>query len=118
MSLAEVSEWGDELSPARGHGLPVAKYDDGGKWRPYARCREDEKSTFFIEGQKGYSAKVLAARREMAILVCAECEVRLNCLNYAVRNDERFGVWGGVDFSRLSSTERLALLSRVSKLNL
>lgn len=28
--------------------------------------------------------------------VCASCPVRLDCLDYALANDERFGVWGGL----------------------
>ena len=29
--------------------------------------------------------------------VCMECEIRVACLDYSIRNDERFGVWGGLD---------------------
>jgi WhiB family redox-sensing transcriptional regulator len=32
------------------------------------------------------------------------CEMRSACLEYALNNDERFGVWGG-----LSEKERLSL---------
>jgi WhiB family redox-sensing transcriptional regulator len=34
--------------------------------------------------------QIAAAKR-----VRARCEVRLPCLDYALANDERFGVWGG-----------------------
>lgn len=27
--------------------------------------------------------------------MCAACPVRVACLEYAMANDERFGVWGG-----------------------
>lgn len=27
--------------------------------------------------------------------ICAECSVRQECLDYAVRNGEKFGIWGG-----------------------
>jgi WhiB family redox-sensing transcriptional regulator len=33
------------------------------------------------------------------------CEMRAACLDYALRHDERFGVWGG-----LSEQERLRLV--------
>lgn len=36
--------------------------------------------------------------------ICAGCDVREACLNYAMDNDERFGIWGG-----LSERERRAL---------
>jgi WhiB family redox-sensing transcriptional regulator len=28
---------------------------------------------------------------------CAECPVQLACLEFALANDERFGIWGGLD---------------------
>lgn len=32
-----------------------------------------------------------------ALAVCAECTVREECLDFALRNREESGVWGGVD---------------------
>lgn len=29
--------------------------------------------------------------------ICMNCPVRVECLDYSIRNDERFGVWGGLD---------------------
>lgn len=28
--------------------------------------------------------------------VCNRCDVREECLEYAMENDERFGIWGGM----------------------
>ena len=42
-----------------------------------------------------------------ASAVRGACEGRAACLEYALANDERFGVWGG-----LSESERLALRQR------
>ncbi|MDX6335165.1 MAG: WhiB family transcriptional regulator, redox-sensing transcriptional regulator, partial [Streptosporangiaceae bacterium] len=28
--------------------------------------------------------------------VCRGCEVRVECLEYALEHDERFGIWGGL----------------------
>jgi WhiB family redox-sensing transcriptional regulator len=28
--------------------------------------------------------------------VCLSCDVRVECLEYALANDERFGIWGGL----------------------
>jgi WhiB family redox-sensing transcriptional regulator len=36
--------------------------------------------------------------------VCQSCEVQTECLEYALANDERFGIWGG-----LSERERRRL---------
>ena len=29
--------------------------------------------------------------------VCERCSIRVDCLDYSIRNDERFGVWGGLN---------------------
>ena len=36
--------------------------------------------------------------------MCDGCAVRIECLEYALENDERFGIWGG-----LSERERRRL---------
>lgn len=112
-----VDMGGDYLAPAHGHNLPVAKYQDNGKWRAYAKCRDQDRSVFFVEGSKGVSVKALNAAKEIALLICAECPVRLRCLNYAVRNDEHNGIWGGVDFAKLKRDDRNLLIDRLDKLN-
>jgi len=64
-------------------------------WRDEALCAQTDPELFFPE--QGES--VAAAKR-----VCAGCEVRAECLQYALDNRERFGVWGG-----LSERERREL---------
>jgi WhiB family redox-sensing transcriptional regulator len=39
--------------------------------------------------------------------VCLTCDVRSECLEYALEHDERFGIWGG-----LSERERRKLKKR------
>ena len=56
-------------------------------WRDHAPCAQTDPHLFFPE--KGGSAR--DAKR-----VCRGCEVRDKCLEYALNNDERFGVWGGL----------------------
>lgn len=41
--------------------------------------------------------------------ICASCSVIDECLAYALRNHERFGIWGG-----LSERERRPLLGRAA----
>ena len=65
---------------------------DGEGWRASALCAETDPEAFFPE--KGRST---AEPKK----VCMRCPVRVQCLEYALRNDENFGIWGG-----LSSTER------------
>lgn len=35
--------------------------------------------------------------REVARRVCEPCPVRLECLKFAFRNNEEYGIWGGLD---------------------
>jgi WhiB family redox-sensing transcriptional regulator len=64
-------------------------------WRQDALCAETDPEAFFPE--KGGSTR--EAKR-----VCTGCTVRVECLESALTNDERFGIWGG-----LSERERRRL---------
>src|SRR5438270_8347507 len=64
-------------------------------WRLDALCAETDPEAFFPE--KGGSTR--EAKR-----VCGGCPVRLQCLEFALDSDERFGIWGG-----LSERERRRL---------
>ncbi|MER8188241.1 WhiB family transcriptional regulator [Kitasatospora sp. NPDC094015] len=64
-------------------------------WQERALCAQTDPESFFPE--KGGSTRE-------AKKVCLACEVRAECLEYALANDERFGIWGG-----LSERERRRL---------
>ena len=64
-------------------------------WQERALCAQTDPEAFFPE--KGGSTR--EAKR-----ICSGCEVRAECLEYALANDERFGIWGG-----LSERERRKL---------
>lgn len=55
-------------------------------WQEHALCAQTDPEAFFPE--KGGSTREAKA-------VCANCSVRAECLDYALKNDERFGIWGG-----------------------
>lgn len=55
-------------------------------WADRASCGEVGGDEWFPE--KGGSSR--AAKK-----VCGRCEVRQECLEYALEHDERWGVWGG-----------------------
>ncbi|WP_309132526.1 WhiB family transcriptional regulator [Brevibacterium sp.] len=67
-------------------------------WQDQALCAQTDPEAFFPE--KGGSTR--EAKR-----VCGSCEVRSECLEYALANDERFGIWGG-----MSERERRRLKKR------
>ena len=60
---------------------------DGPDWRDDALCAESDPEIFFPE--PGGSVRGPKS-------VCARCEVRAECLAYALEHDEKFGVWGGM----------------------
>jgi WhiB family transcriptional regulator, redox-sensing transcriptional regulator len=68
-------------------------------WADQARCLQAEPDTFFPE--KGGSTR--EAKR-----ICQQCEVRQDCLEYALENDERFGIWGGLSERERRKLKRLA----------
>ena len=68
------------------------------EWQERALCAQTDPEAFFPE--KGGSTR--EAKR-----VCMSCEVRVQCLEYALENDERFGIWGG-----LSERERRRVKKR------
>ncbi|MBW3577523.1 MAG: WhiB family transcriptional regulator [Actinobacteria bacterium] len=64
-----------------------------------AKCLDADPEAFFPE--KGGSTR--DAKR-----ICAACSVRDECLQYALRNDERFGIWGGMSERERRRLKRLA----------
>ncbi len=74
----------------------------GLEWQDRARCRDHDVDIFFPED--GGSAR--AAKR-----ICALCQVRLECLDYALRRAEPEGVWGGLT---VEERRRLRRLRRAS----
>jgi WhiB family redox-sensing transcriptional regulator len=41
--------------------------------------------------------------------VCRSCDVRAECLEYALENDERFGIWGGMSERERRRLKRAAV---------
>ena len=95
---------GVRLPPGRRHKgvramtviLPVVRQ----QWLDRAACLQADPDAFYPE--KGGSSR--AAKR-----VCHTCPVQTDCLSYALANDERFGIWGG-----MSERERRQLKRRAS----
>jgi WhiB family redox-sensing transcriptional regulator len=75
--------------------LELVEDPDEEEWQDRALCAETDPEAFFPE--KGGSTR--EAKR-----ICSGCEVRAQCLEYALAHDERFGIWGG-----LSERERRRL---------
>lgn len=65
-------------------------------WMGEGLCSQTDPEAFFPE--KGGSTREAKA-------VCRRCPVRPECLEFALDNEERYGIWGG-----LSERERRRLL--------
>ncbi|MDZ5076959.1 WhiB family transcriptional regulator [Nesterenkonia sp. HG001] len=78
--------------------IPAEQIEGELAWQVDALCAQTDPEAFFPE--KGGSTRD-------AKKVCGACHVQQECLDYALANDERFGIWGG-----LSERERRKLRKR------
>jgi len=75
-------------------------------WRHRSACRDEDPELFFPVGNTGPAI----AQIEEAKKVCARCEVREACLQWALESGQDSGVWGG-----LSEDERRAMKRRAAR---
>ena len=74
------------------------------RWRFRAACRGEDSRLFFAPAY--FERKQEKDERErLAKRLCTRCEVRVECLEFALRIRESHGVWGG-----FNEQERRALL--------
>jgi WhiB family redox-sensing transcriptional regulator len=93
-----VLNWGSDVSDVDEMYPLLGGVDEELSWQERALCAQTDPESFFPE--KGGSTR--EAKR-----VCLACEVRAECLEYALTHDERFGIWGG-----MSERERRKLKKR------
>lgn len=74
----------------------------GGSWYADAACRGRSVDLWFDDSRRAADA----ARR-----VCDDCKVATACLEYALDNEIRFGVWGGK-----SGNQRQRIVGRRARL--
>lgn len=74
-------------------------------WRLNAACNGQDTEFFYpIPGVKGAAKQTLEAKA-----FCKVCTVSSECLEYALKNEEAFGIWGGT-----TPKERSKILARRS----
>jgi WhiB family redox-sensing transcriptional regulator len=56
-------------------------------WQDDANCKGANADLFFPE--RGASTRAAKA-------ICRECQVRAECLEFAITTGEKFGIWGGM----------------------
>ena len=94
------------IVPTTGGGhvqIPISIEPDDRSWQDYANCLGVDPDLFFPE--RG------ASTRE-AKEVCRGCVVREDCLEYALVNGEKFGIWGGMSERERRRLRRQRALAR------
>ncbi len=76
-------------------------------WQLAANCLGVDPDLFFPE--RGASTKEAKA-------VCQACEVRGDCLEYALANGEKFGIWGGLSERERRRIRRQRALGRAAEM--
>jgi WhiB family transcriptional regulator, redox-sensing transcriptional regulator len=73
------------------------------RWQEEANCLGVDPDLFFPE--RGASTREAKA-------VCRSCEVRVDCLEYALAHGEKFGIWGGLSERERRRVRRQRALER------
>jgi len=80
--------------------------DEENSWQLSANCLGVDPDLFFPE--RGASTKEAKA-------VCHGCVVREDCLEYALANGEKFGIWGGLSERERRRIRRQRALARAAE---
>lgn len=84
--------------------LIEALIDDDLSWQDDSSCRGADADLFFPE--RGASTR-------KAKSICAACGVRVECLEYALKHAEKFGIWGGLsERERRKIRKQRSIMSR------
>ena len=84
---------------------------DAGNWREGAACRGMDVNMFFPE--KGGQGAVTTRK---AKAICAGCAVQEHCLMFAIKADERLGIYGGTsERQRRALADRMNLVERMRR---
>jgi WhiB family transcriptional regulator, redox-sensing transcriptional regulator len=65
--------------------------DVGWGWRAAGACTSADPDLFFPVSATG----IAAAQADQACRICAGCQVRRQCLDFAMEHGETEGIWGG-----------------------
>jgi len=76
------------------------------QWLNQARCLNEDPELFFPVGNTGPALEQI----EQAKTICRQCDVSAQCLEYAIKENQDTGVWGG-----LSEDERRSLKRRYAR---
>lgn len=78
------------------------------EWRGYASCRDMDPDLFFPVGTTGAALDQIEASKS----ICNLCEVREDCLDFALSTNQESGVWGGTSEEERRTLRRQWLAAR------
>jgi WhiB family redox-sensing transcriptional regulator len=121
--LNDVKRDGLRGGPCRGGGMVsgvpevwrrvgeprVPRLITGGQWRSAAACRSADPDLFFPISDSGPAREQTA----QAKAICATCRVRRECLAFALRTGQIYGIWGGTTEHERAGVLRQVLASPV-----
>lgn len=61
-------------------------------WMKRAACVNQDPTLFYPEER---DSQLRREKAKEAVKICGRCAVREACLEYALNNNENFGIWGG-----------------------
>lgn len=82
-----------------------------GKWRVRSQCRESDPKDFYPGDHYERGTPEYRKAKQRAKATCNICPVRELCREFAVENDIRSGIWGGLtepERRRLRAVRRAA----------
>jgi WhiB family redox-sensing transcriptional regulator len=82
---------GPDVTFTRWQASQAALLITRGHWRSAAACRSADPELFFPISDSGKSLKQIAKAKA----ICAGCPVRRECLTFALRTQQVYGIWGG-----------------------
>ena len=86
--------------------LPEPAAPAGADWRSLSACRDTDPELFFPLSAWGPGQVQIASAKA----VCADCRVRPDCLRFALRSGQEFGVWGGTSEDERRAMRRAQLV--------
>src|ERR1700729_425497 len=73
----------------RGHAMTATA--SAANWRSAGACMSADPDLFFPISSAGPGERQIARAK----MICAGCQVRRECLEYALAHDQVYGIWGG-----------------------
>lgn len=87
--------------------MSIVNYFNRESWMNNAACLDHDPDLHFPKGgQPGHRTNAAHNQSLRAKEVCRGCQVRQPCLEYALENNEQYGVWGAFDADERAAMRR------------